>query len=151
PGAQPPSFARLLRCRALWGMGLGQFGYNYNLYFCLTWLPMYLVKDRGFAIGQMAAIGGAIYLVYAGSSIVAGRICDRRVAAGTPLERARKSGAVGGNIGIALAMALCAFAGPIASVALLFIAGVAKGFCAAVNFANAQTLAGPSAAGRWVG
>jgi len=149
--AQAPSFAQLLRCRALWGMAIGQFGYNYNLFFCLTWLPMYLVKDRGYAIGQMAAIGGAIYLTYAASSIVAGRICDRRVAAGVPLGRARKSSAVGGALGLALCMALCAGAGPIASVTLLFAASIFKGFCAAVNFSNAQTLAGPTAAGRWVG
>jgi MFS family permease len=151
PAPQPPSFARLLRCRALWGMAVGQFGYNYNLYFCLTWLPMYLVKDRGFAIGQMAAIGGAIYLTYAASSIFAGWVCDRRVAAGVPLERARKSSAIGGALGIALCMSLCAMAGPVASVALLFAASVFKGFCAAVNFSNSQTLAGPTAAGRWVG
>jgi cyanate permease len=132
-------------------MGIGQFGYNYTLYFCLTWLPMYLVKDRGFAIGQMAAIGGAIYLVYAASSIAAGWICDRRVRAGVSVERARKTSAVGGALGLAACMALCAVAGPTSSIALLFAASVFKGFCAAVNFANAQTLAGPTAAGRWVG
>jgi MFS family permease len=151
PESKPPPLARLLRCRALWGMGIGQFGYNYTLYFCLTWLPMYLVKDRGFAIEQMAAIGGAIYLVYAASSIGAGWICDRRVRAGVSVERARKTSAVGGALGLAACMALCAVAGPAWSIALLFAASLCKGFCAAVNFANAQTLAGPTAAGRWVG
>jgi MFS family permease len=151
PESKPPPLGRLLRCRALWGMGIGQFGYNYILYFCLTWLPMYLVKDRGFAIEQMAAIGGAIYLVYAASSIGAGWICDRRVRAGVSVERARKTSAVGGALGVAACMALCAVAGPAWSIALLFAASLCKGFCAAVNFANAQTLAGPTAAGRWVG
>ncbi|HEY6892986.1 MAG TPA: MFS transporter [Rhodanobacteraceae bacterium] len=151
PDAKPPPFGDILRCRALWGMGIGQFGYNYTLYFCLTWLPMYLVKDRGLAIGQMAVIGGAIYLVYAASSVAAGWACDRRVRAGVPLERARKTSAVGGALGVAACMALCAVAGTTTSIALLFAASVCKGFCGAVNFANAQTLAGPTAAGRWVG
>jgi MFS family permease len=43
-----PSFARILRQRGLWGASLGHFATNYSFYFILAWLPIYLVKVRGF-------------------------------------------------------------------------------------------------------
>lgn len=36
----------LLRHRALWGILLGTFAYNYYIYFCLTWLPSYFTEAR---------------------------------------------------------------------------------------------------------
>ena len=44
-----PGFGEILRSPALWGTGLGLFSTNYAFYFMLTWLPSYLVRERGFS------------------------------------------------------------------------------------------------------
>jgi MFS family permease len=43
-----PTYGEILRQRGLWGASLGHFAANYNFYFCLSWLPYYLVKSRDF-------------------------------------------------------------------------------------------------------
>jgi MFS family permease len=72
-----PSLTSIIRRRELWGAGLGHFCSNYAFYFVISWLPLYLVKARGLSVGQMAEIGGLIYIVYAASSFSAGRLSDR--------------------------------------------------------------------------
>ncbi len=52
PGCHPwpagsPALRSLLRQRSLWGTSLAHFSANYTYYFMLTWLPLYLVKERG--------------------------------------------------------------------------------------------------------
>src|SRR3989442_5634099 len=46
----------LLR-REAWGTFLGMFGGNYLLYYLLTWLPYYLVRERQFSLERMGKIG----------------------------------------------------------------------------------------------
>jgi MFS family permease len=67
-----PPFSQILARREAWGAGLGHFCNNYAFYFVISWLPLYLVKTRGFTVSQMAEVGGLIYLVYAASSILTG-------------------------------------------------------------------------------
>ncbi len=43
----------LLRRPTLWGVTVGAFFYSYYWYYCLTWLPSYLVMDRGFSFLKM--------------------------------------------------------------------------------------------------
>jgi ribulose-5-phosphate 4-epimerase/fuculose-1-phosphate aldolase/MFS family permease len=72
PGVPP--LRRLLQQRALWGTSVAHFSANYTYYFMLTWLPLYLVRERGFSTAAMAGITGSAYLVNAGSALsVAGR------------------------------------------------------------------------------
>src|SRR6185369_1113204 len=42
-----------LRQPALWGSGLGHFSSNYTFYLMLSWLPLYLVRERGFSNLEM--------------------------------------------------------------------------------------------------
>ncbi|MFM5923552.1 MAG: MFS transporter, partial [Novosphingobium sp.] len=56
PVAEPVPLARLLRVRALWLMGVGHFATNYGFYFLLTWLPLYLIKSRGYTIPEMTVL-----------------------------------------------------------------------------------------------
>jgi MFS family permease len=72
-----PDLISLLRQRGLWAAGAGQFCYAYNLYFVLTWLPLYLVKAKGLSMAQMADLTGLIYLVYAVSGPLMGALVDR--------------------------------------------------------------------------
>ena len=149
--APAPSFLAILRQRPLWGAALGHFAGNYTLYFVVSWLPTYLVKARGFTVPQMAELGGGIYLVYAVSCLTVGWICDRWMAAGGSDNRVRKTMMVAGHLGAATCLALCAVTGPVGSLVSLLLAGVFFGFTTPNIFAIAQTLAGPRAAGKWVG
>ncbi len=149
--APAPPFLAILGQRSLWGAALGHFAANYTLYFVISWLPIYLVKARGFTVPQMAELGGGIYAVYAASNLAIGWICDRWMAAGASDNRVRKTMMVVGHIGAATCLAACAVAGPVASLVTLLLAGFFFGFTTPNIFAIGQTLAGPRAAGKWIG
>jgi len=144
-------FLEILKQRSMWGTCGGLFGANYVLYFEITWLPFYLVRERHFSMGTMAKIGGMGYLCYAAAAVLFGWISDRWIAAGgTPtLVRKTFAGAGAGSAGLLLLG--CALAGPTVSVILLLLAFAAGGMCGSNIWAITQTLAGPKMAGRWTG
>ncbi len=146
-----PSFLAILSRREAWGACLGHFSSNYVFYFVISWLPLYLVKERGFSEGQMAEIGGMIYLVYALSASISGWATDRWMHAGASANRVRKTSMVASLAGVALAMIGCAFGGTTLAVASLFFAGFSFGPGTASIYAVGQTLAGPRAAAKWIG
>jgi MFS family permease len=151
PSVPSPSYAEILRRRDIWGASLGQFAEAWAWYFIISWLPLYLVKARGFSLSQMAELGAAVYLVQALAAQAAGWACDRWMALGASDTLVRKTVLVGGHIGTAGALAACAIAGPAGSIACLFVAAACLGFIVPTLFATGQTLAGPAAAGKWIG
>lgn len=146
-----PSFLAILGLREAWGASLGHFTSNYSFYFVITWLPLYLVKFRGFSVAEMSALGGLIYLVYAASALASGWLSDRWMGAGASANRVRKTAMITAQAGVALAMAGCAVGNSTFSIACLFLAGLSFGPGTSNIYAVAQTLAGPKAAGKWVG
>jgi MFS transporter, ACS family, D-galactonate transporter len=144
-------FLELLKQRSMWGTCGGLFGANYVLYFEITWLPYYLVRERHLSMGAMAKIGGVGYLCYSAGAVVFGWISDRWIAAGgTPtLVRKTIAGVGAGSAGLLLLG--CALAGPTISVILLLLAFAAGGMCGSNIWAITQTLAGPTMTGRWTG
>ncbi len=142
----------LLRRRAVWGTSLGHFCGNYGIYFVLTWLPLYLVKARGFSVEHMSYIGAAVYSVYALTSALTGWISDRWLATGASVNRVRKTVICTGMLGAAAAiLLLCLNVGTVTSIALFALAAGSFGLVSPQMFAIAQTLAGPRAAGKWMG
>jgi ACS family D-galactonate transporter-like MFS transporter len=86
----PVKMTGLLRRRALWGIILGTFAYNYFIYFCLTWLPSYFTEARHLsprAMGfyTMFSFGGIAIV-----SILAGWAADRMIARGGDPVKTRK-------------------------------------------------------------
>jgi len=146
-----PSYLTILKRREIWGAGLGHFAGNYAFYFIITWLPLYLVKARGFSVGQMAELGGLIYVLYAISAQTTGWVSDRWMAAGASDTLVRKTFCVASNLGAAACMLACAVGGPLTSIISLLAAGVFFGFSTATIFAVGQTLGGPSGGGKWIG
>src|ERR1700686_2446496 len=154
--AAPASEARVrivdvLRQRSAWGTCLGQFCINYCLYFLVTWLPSYLMRGRHFSMDGMARAGGLIFLMFAVSALVSGKISDRWIAAGTSTRGVRKTLLGVGSVGLGVSLMAAAVAPDaifvwVLSLASLFI-GLAGGTCWTVG----QTLAGPRVAGRWAG
>jgi len=140
----------ILRQPSLWGTALGLFSTNYVFYFVLTWLPYYVVRERGFSTGEMATLTGSAYLVCALSSIVAGWAIDRCVVAGRATI-AYKSVMVVAHLGTVGCMLCIAFASQPWALAGIFAYQVITGAASAGVFAIPQILAGPAAAARWVG
>jgi MFS family permease len=148
---RPPSYLIILGRRAAWGACLGQFCNTYALYFVLSWLPLYLVKERGFSVAEMAKIGAAVYCVYALSSALTGWASDRWILAGRSPNLARKSFIVACSIGTAVCLVFASHATSAAVIVWLFVIGIFLGFGTPMLFTIAQTLAGPRAAGQWMG
>ena len=151
PGDPGPTFAALLRRRELWGASLGHFCGNYAFYFVISWLPLYLVKARGLSIVEMAQLGGLIFLVYAVSAFLMGRLSDRWIASGAGTNRVRKTMVIAAHVGMAGSLAVAAVGNVTVSVACLFLAAFSFGFFTPTLYSIGQTLAGPRAAGKWIG
>jgi MFS family permease len=148
---EAPSFARILRQRGLWGASLGHFASNYNFYFILAWLPVYLVKARGFSMESMAAIAGGAYLVNAVCALLMGWATDSWCRAGRSPDLIYKGVMALTHvvtIGCMVGMVLLPIGG---SIACLFGYEIVCGLSSPGVYAIPQILAGPSAAGRWVG
>lgn len=147
-----PSLWEFIRLRSAWGSCIGLFAANYVNYFLLTWLPYYLVRERHFSMDQMAKIGAVGYLTSATSASVTGWFSDHLIRKGGAPTFVRKLFCGGGMAmcgGLLCVSAFIPSAG--LSVGVFIFAMVFYGMCAANMWAISQTLAGPQAAGRWVG
>ena len=145
-----PEYRLLLRKRELWGAAIGQFALNYPYFLLVSWLPIYLVKTHGHSIATMAALAGSVYLLSTLCSLLAGYCSDRWMAAGASANRVRKSMVLASGV-ISLSCMLAAAQGSLSiAIAALLVYPVANGLAAVSIFAIGQTLAGPSAAGKWI-
>ena len=151
PGNPGPSLTTIARRSELWGGCLGHFCLNYAFYFVLSWLPLYFVKSRGMSVAQMAKIGGLIYVVYAVSSLIVGRLSDRWMATGASANRVHKTGIIAGHAVIAASLLAASLGGLTVAVISLMCAGAAFGLTTPALLAIVQTLGGPRAAGKWMG
>ncbi|MBL8771409.1 MAG: MFS transporter [Phenylobacterium sp.] len=149
--ADGPSLARIFAQRDLWGAALGHFAVNFGFYFIVSWMPLYLVQAHGYSLTHMATLGGVIYLVYAASAWGSGVISDRRIEAGGSPNAVRKFFFVATLLVASAGLAAAAVLPPTAAIASLFVVAVGLGAVGPHIFATGQTLAGPKAAGKWIG
>ena len=146
-----PGLQEIVARRAWVATALGLFAMNYVNYFLLTWLPFYLVRERGFSMNAMAEVGGAIMLTAAVSAVVSGKLSDRWIRAGATTTRIRSGFIVTGNLMTGTLLMAAVVAPRDVSVGLLGLVGVGFGMASANVWAITQTLAGPRVAGRWAG
>ena len=149
--ADSPTFSQILRARGLWGASLGHFASNYNFYFILAWLPAYLVSVRGFSMQLMAGVAGVAYLINAIAALVSGWGVDRWVRAGGSVSKIYKGIMAFSHVASIATMAGMVLLPVKGSIACLFGYEVVLGLASPGVFAIAQIMAGPKAAGRWVG
>lgn len=146
-----PTLADILRQRSLWGTGLGHFSSNYTYYFLLSWLPFYLVRERGYSTVEMAELTGLAYVVSGVCALASGWMVDAFIARGGSANAAYKSAMAAAHGGAVICM-LCMALGPRPLVlASIFVYLALVGAASPGVFAVAQIVAGPQAAGRWVG
>jgi MFS family permease len=146
-----PSFPQVLRQRALWGTSLGHFSGNYTFYFMLTWLPTYLVRERGFSTAAMASIAGAAYLLNALTALTAGWAIDRFIGRCGSANRPYKFTMGAAHVGSVACMLCMGFGSAPWALAAIFASQFLSGLSSPGTFAIPQLLAGPKAAARWVG
>jgi MFS transporter, ACS family, D-galactonate transporter len=142
---------QILRQRSAWGTFAGLFAYNYLWYFFITWLPFYLVRERGFSVQRMSIVTGLAFLVLAASAIVSGWLSDKWIAAGGTPTRVRKTFTGAGPVIALSIMPVVLVANHSTAVALLILACVGLGMCTSNLWALTQTLAGPATSGKWTG
>lgn len=75
----PMKWYKLLRYRNIWAMCLGFFTINYTSYFFITWLPTYLVKDKGMDFIKMGMVAALPLLSGMIIEVAAGWASDRMV------------------------------------------------------------------------
>ncbi len=145
------SYWQIIRRREAWGAALGHFCGNFALYFVVSWFPTYLIKARGFSVPDMAAIGGLVYVLYAASSFATGWISDRWMRSGASAHRVRLTFILANVLLTTAGLTGAAFGSREVSIASLLVAGFAFGLGTPTIYAIGQTLAGPAAAGKWIG
>jgi MFS family permease len=146
-----PRMRTLLRQPSLWGTSLGLFSSNYSFYFMLSWLPYYVVRERGFSTGEMASLTGSAYLVNALSALAAGWAIDRIVGRYASANFTYKSVMAAAHVGTVACMLCIALAPQPWALAGIFVYQVLCGISSPGVYAMPQILAGPGATGRWVG
>ena len=117
----------------------------------ISWLPLYLVKAQGFSLPRMGALAGLVYLLSAGCALLFGHVADRWMRAGASSNRVRMTMIVAGSVIGVVSMVVCALGNAQVAIAALLVFPLANGLCGFNFYAIGQTLAGPRAAGKWVG
>ncbi|MEW6158380.1 MAG: MFS transporter [Verrucomicrobiota bacterium] len=147
-----PSMLRILSVKEAWGTSLGMFALGYVWYFLLTWLPTYLVKERHLSMTMMALLGSLPFWGMALTSILGGWVSDQLIARGGTPTRVRKTFIIGGLLCCSVLMQGAAYVKDNSvSMILLVGASLSLGVFTSNVWAVTQTLAGPSAAGKWAG
>jgi ACS family D-galactonate transporter-like MFS transporter len=148
---RPASVLEILRQRSAWGTFAGLFSFNYLLYFLITWLPFYLVRERHFSIQTMSIVGGTAFFATAVSALISGWLSDRWIAAGATLTRVRKTFTGTGPVIASSIVLVSAIHDSRFAMAILIVVCISLGICSSNLWALTQTLAGPETAGRWTG
>ena len=148
---KPPSITNIIRRKTAWASFAGHFAGNYFFYFMLTWLPYYMVKERGFSMQDMATLNSLAYLVTASATTVTGYLSDRAIKAGATPTRVRKACAGYGLAFMTIVVGVAIIPNRAAAMILLLVACLFYGIFSSSHWAIMQTLAGPVAAGKWTG
>jgi MFS family permease len=145
-GAQPDEeaqakirWATLLKYPTTWGVMLGQAGYLYIYYVFATWLPGYLVLQRGLSALNTGFLGMLPFLIGTICVILGGWAGDRLIAAGRRVTLVRKGFAVGGLLGATVFTIAGAYS-PDTAVAVAFLTLAVASFSFSTAAVNAMPI-----------
>lgn len=143
---------KLLQKWPLWSMGIVHAAGNYSFYFILTWLPLFLVQQRGLTIPQMTVLATLGFSVQGATAFAYGMISDRWTQSGRSEAAIRRAMMVLSQLAAATAVVGVDYSySPVAIGGWLCVAGAASGSLSTNLYAVAQMFAGPRASGTWVG
>jgi ACS family D-galactonate transporter-like MFS transporter len=145
-------YGRLLRTPPLWALSFYHFTGTYSLYFIIAWLPLYLVKVRGYDIADMALLTALFYAAQTLGATGFAFVGDRLIAGGRDVSAVRRGiGLFATGVAAVGILAIAQTEGTVALLAWLVPTGACFGAVTGTLFVVGQTLAGPASAGRWVG
>ena len=150
-GTVGPRWIDIVRQRALWGTVFGNFCSNYAFYFVFTWVPLYLVDERGLSLDAMKNVQSLIYVMDAASIVATGWLIDWWIRRGATPSLAYKTALSLSAAGVGLCLLSLSAAGAAAGAGLLLATGLADGLNSPSVGALTQRFAGPLATGRWMG
>lgn len=93
------SLRSILRSPVIWGAMINNFCYGYFVFYCMTWMPAYLVEQRGLSLKNS---GLYTFFAFAGIAIVAtfaGWLADRLIERGRDAVFVRKAFVIAGFVG----------------------------------------------------
>jgi ACS family D-galactonate transporter-like MFS transporter len=146
-----PSLAEIFTKREAWGTFFGLLCSNYAWYFLLTWLPLYLIRERHFSTDDMAVFGSIPFLGVALASLFGGWASDFLIGRGFSPTLVRKGFVITGLLMATLLLPAALAPTPNLSITLLTIACLCFGLFTSNVWAVTQRLAGIAAAGKWTG
>ena len=125
PARRPIDWRALSNNRALLGICLGFFCFDYFWYFLISWLPTYLNTVRHLSMPSVALFGGLPFLIFAAAEAIGAWTAGALIRRGAPLSIVTKAFiAAGFAIGLLLVPAALATTSR-ASVGFLLVASVA--------------------------
>ena len=143
-------WAALFRSRALLGICLGFFCWDYFWYFLISWLPTYLNTVRHMSMPKIALFGGLPFLIFAAAEAVGGWTAGAMIRRGASLSFVTKAFITAGfAVGLLIIPAALADTAT-ASVAFLLGASVAGIGCGSL-IAIPKICARPDEVALWVG
>jgi MFS family permease len=149
--ADKPTTRTILKQPSLWGTSLGLFSSNYVFYFMLTWMPYYLVHERGFSTIGMTKLATSAYVINALSAVAGGWVLDHLIVRGRSANVVYKTLMALTHTGSVVCMVCMALGSPALALGGMFLFQVLCGVQSPGVYAIPQILAGPRATGRWVG
>ena len=142
---------RLLSNPTCWGVTLGAFFYSYFWYFCLTWLPSYLVMTHGLSFLKMGAYTALPLLGMAIVSVIAGRAADQIISRGRKSLLVRRAFVVTGFASGSSILLLLVVNSVTAVFVVLVCSLLGLGLASANYWAMTQTISPARVIGRVIG
>lgn len=97
--ASTVTLAALLKSPVIWGAMINNFCYGYFTFYCMTWMPAYLVEQRGLSLQTSGLYTFFSFIGIALVATLAGWAADRIIARGHDAVFVRKAFIIAGFIG----------------------------------------------------
>ena len=123
PVAEQSGWGPVVRSPRVWALVISYTLWVYNMWLMAAWLPTYLVRGRGFSIGEMGGFGGAITGAALIGTVGGAWLSDTLLRRGAGADTARKTlSLIGMLIGIPFLVAAVSVESAWACVGLLMCA-----------------------------
>jgi len=97
--ASAVSLGAILKSPVIWGAMINNFCYGYFVFYCMTWMPAYLVEQRGLSLKNSGVYTFFSFIGIAIVATLAGWLADRIIERGRDAVFVRKAFVIAGFIG----------------------------------------------------
>jgi MFS transporter, ACS family, D-galactonate transporter len=147
----PLTWKEIVHLPLLWAITIGAFFYSYYWYFCLTWLPAYLVMARDLSFVKMGAYTAMPLVAMAIVSPICGHLADRLISWRLRALQVRKAFVCLGFMGGSSIVLVPGVKSPPAVLAVLVLSLGGIGLASGNFWALTETVSPHAVVGRVVG